>query len=169
VGYSRGGLIANELAYWLKEQGISVKFIGLYDPVDMTMDTGHNSEQIPSNVANVAEIIRKPHPVSGKRSRPSFNTIDGGPVDASKTTYCERRIVGTHSAMGGAPQQGDRINEAGFTTMQDTVAAKAADDFIRENAEGAGVKFGSPQPIPFTINPPYVPAPPQIRGPKRGP
>ena len=127
VGHSRGGYIAMEVARELKEKGVKVncmtvfpkiRWMGLYDPVDMVAGYGE-SEKISSNVeaATVLFAAGSPggrieaqssygRPTYG-RSRPYFNRADGGVDDSNATSYTEHWIFGTHAAIGGAPWDGD--------------------------------------------------------------
>ena len=137
VGHSRGGYVVMEVARTLKTRGcccdrvwfrpVPVRFLGLYDPVDMTPNWGE-AETVPDNVrfASVVyagwgqtptdillrqrgEPARRTHPgpYGGSRSRAAFNRADGGPENAAATNCRDVYIWGTHAALGGAPWEGD--------------------------------------------------------------
>jgi RHS repeat-associated protein len=174
VGHSRGGMIAIEIARWLEvyglkndktgkfEKNIPVRFLGLYDPVDMTsVDLWGNlvanlfgsgllpdgirggawSEKISSNVS-VAYVVYGGSNDSHDRSRPLFNRVDGGADDPKKTKLEKSTIVATHSALGGAPGAGD--TPRGFSQENDNSGAERADRFIRSGASYAKVQLGHP-------------------------
>jgi RHS repeat-associated protein len=139
VGHSRGGLIANELARYLQGKDVKVKFLGLYDPVDMTVDLG-SKETIPSNVESCGLAIRGDSSLL-LRSRPYFNTIDAGPENLSKMKNCqvEKFESTTHAAMGGAPWTGDRPSS--FSKEWDIRMCAQVGNWMRRQAEAAGIKL----------------------------
>ncbi len=150
VGHSRGGLVVNELARYLQSNGFKVKFLGLYDPVDMAAGIG-DKETIPSNVVDAAVGIRGSVTNLGipSRSRPQFNTIDGGPEDISKMrSYSQKTFPGTHSALGGAPWAGD--HPAGFTQGGDIAVSSQVDKWMRSKAGMSGVNLKTPQRLKYS-------------------
>ncbi len=113
VGHSRGGLIAIELAQWLKtltlcgRTGFGVNFLGLLDPVDNARELGEiDGGRIPGNVRNALAVFRDVR----LGSRRIFNTMDAGIEDGALTNYYAVDILGTHAAIGGAPWEGDHID-----------------------------------------------------------
>ena len=145
VGHSRGGLIAIEIARRLDTTGCScmsppvpVRFLGLYDPVDMTPGIGA-IETIPGNVQHCTHLLAIPEtesPFTAERSRKQFNRIDGYP-EKSGTVYHRIGIFGTHSAIGGAPWWGDWPR--GHSKGNDIRAAIDSDRYVRADAIAAGV------------------------------
>jgi RHS repeat-associated protein len=133
VGHSRGGYILMEVARDLKRQGYRVNFLGLYDAVDSAPGFG-SAETIPSNV----DYCSHAYSHWAAKSRGSFNRADHGPEDRSKMKdFEDRAFVGTHSAIGGAPWDGDRPR--GMTPDQDAKASAEADAWMRAKAKAAGV------------------------------
>ena len=169
VGHSRGGYVVMEVARTLNDtccdcRGISrwlieacfipVRFMGLYDPIDMTAGFGR-SEQISCNV-QFASVVFAAFPVGsgyppqmtggppgGVRSRWYFNRADGGPECPDRTTYREAWLWATHSGIGGAPWFGDRPR--GHTRANDIAMAIVADSIIRADAVQAGISLA---PLP---------------------
>ena len=129
-----------------------VRFLGLYDAVDMT--TNYGGETISGNVETAAVIyaagnasengpeprIIKDHTgryiYSQVRSRRFFIKADHGP-ESSNTDYDQIWIFGTHSTIGGAPFWGDA--PAGHTDLNDRLKAEESDEFIRDIAQSVGL------------------------------
>ena len=150
VGHSRGGLVVLEVARRLnsgfffrtnklwpsfENSGpIRVRFLGLYDPVDMHWTQG-NIETIPGNVQQASAVYAVPA-INGGISRGYFNRIHGEP--ANRDTFLDRLyLAATHAAIGGAPWAGD--HPPGHSEANDIQAAIAADLHIRRNAVFSGV------------------------------
>ncbi len=144
VGHSRGGFIVLTIAHKLKTEGccykgkiikpVSVRFLGLYDAVDMVAGYGEG-ESIPDNVKYATHAMGD----SDLKSRSYFNTADHGVDDSKKTTYNEQKFWGTHSAIGGAPWMGD--HPKGGSKSSDISASILADMFIRKKVKAAGVNI----------------------------
>lgn len=132
VGHSRGGLVATKIAKRLDSEGcpciaksVPVRFVGLYDAVNMSMNS---NSPIPRSVRDVAHGRRDP--VVGSRLLWGNTATSGG------IRYRERFFKGTHSAMGGDPAHGDVSNP-----WSETRASADIDQFIRMNATSAGAQF----------------------------
>lgn len=69
------------------------------------------------------------------RSRRFWPRVDGYP-ESDHTSYRREMIIGTHSALGGAPWWGDW--PPGHSARGDIAAAIAADKAVRERAVTAG-------------------------------
>jgi len=162
VGHSRGGYLAIEVARNLQTVGINgkpvdVRFLGLYDPVDSAIGYGV-AETISSNVQTVAvvyaagtveevgtderfQVVGNQVVLIEQRSRWIFNRADHGPVSA-KTDFDQIWIFGTHSAIGGAPWEGDGPSPgtlanpalAGHTETNDRAKAILSDQHVRNKA-----------------------------------
>lgn len=145
VGFSRGGYIVMELARKLKDEGIcckgkttktvKVRFLGMYDPVDMVLGWGYK-ETVPDNVENAYAVFAA-FPMKN-RSRWNFNRADGGPEDKSKTYYYDYYIRATHGAIGGA-QAGDM--PPGNSPANDNRQTVLIDQEMRDAAQSAGVNI----------------------------
>jgi RHS repeat-associated protein len=143
VGHSRGGHIVLQVANDLNTIGITcgcatykpvpIRFLGLYDPVDMSAGYGGNYN-VPGNVQTA--VVELADPNLGSRS--SWTRAYTG-SSATRTYF--RYIRGTHAAIGGAPFTGDLTgrNDASFNQMVDNNAAREADSFMRFRARAAGV------------------------------
>ena len=118
------------------EQPVPVRFLGMYDAVDMVLGYG-TSESVPSNVQNTFHSMSNPK----LHSRWYFNTADGGVVDAVKTNFSENEYWGTHSAIGGDPGNGD--HPTGYLPLLETMSAIYADIDMREFATQVGVPINS--------------------------
>jgi RHS repeat-associated protein len=147
VGHSRGGYIVMEVARTLKTKGcccnkktfkpVPVRFMGLYDPVDMVLGWGE-AETVPDNVKHAFVLMAGLNKLA-KRSRWYFNRADHGAEDTTSTDYQEREIAATHAGIGGAPWDGD--HPEGFTEANDIFEARRADIMMREAARRAGVSI----------------------------
>ncbi|MEO6246029.1 MAG: RHS repeat-associated core domain-containing protein [Opitutaceae bacterium] len=138
IGHSRGGLAVMGVAEKLKKgcpcadnkpeiKGpIPVQFMGLYDAVSMNM--GHPSGPISDNVSFAAHGIRD----SATGSRGNW----GNTGESGAQLLITKRFYGNHSAMGGDPSHGDKIDSIGL--KQNIVAAREIDVFIRSNARRNG-------------------------------
>ena len=148
VGHSRGGYIAMEVARTLKTKGCSagcplkVRFLGLYDPVDMTLGYGE-AETVSDNVQNAAIILAD----RNLGSRGSWNRADHGAEDLSKTNYQVDTIWGTHSGIGGAPWDGDHPD--GTNEGLDKGSSIISDRFIRQRAIAVGVPINEVKDYDF--------------------
>jgi hypothetical protein len=164
VGHSRGGYIAVEVARRISNRGFTlyggdgrpwnrvkeqifpdVRFLGLYDPVDMD-HTVHglfdDPRTIPSNVKFAANVLAA-HRLQGvpypqERSRGGWTRVDAGP-ESPDTLYSELYVFGTHSALGGAPWDGP--HPKGHGQGNDIRAAIKTDQFVRARAIDAGVNI----------------------------
>jgi pimeloyl-ACP methyl ester carboxylesterase len=167
IGHSRGGYIAMELARRLNTEGlmdekgtihksIPVRFMGLYDPVDMAPGWGE-SEKIASNVRTAAVVFAKwpfnyqptpdratrqesGGPGAGSRSRSLFNRADHGPENRLLTEYLEKWVWGTHAGIGGDPWGGDQ--PPGHSQANDNRIAVEVDQWMRKMANKAGLSVG---------------------------
>ena len=105
AGYSRGGCAAIIAASRLKDRGIGVHSLFLFDAVDMQMSDIHLSQTISENVQMVAHVrsarnlpfwIRNP-----VKSR--FYFYNTGRYIAGSGSYETKSFVGSHGAVGGVP------------------------------------------------------------------
>jgi hypothetical protein len=163
IGHSRGGVIAVDVAWLLKTQGckcnyhwfpklyqpVTVRFLGLYDPVDMGVNIGNREDiegykpgVIPSNVSYSSRVIAESFsPLmdhfygSQSLSRPLWFR----PAYANATWT--HPIAGTHSALGGAPtfDVEQSYIDHGYSHGRDIDAAILADNLIRSDARRVGV------------------------------
>jgi len=105
AGYSRGGCAAIIAARRLKDRGITVHSLFLFDAVDMQTSEMQLSQIIPDNVRMVAHVrsarnlpfwIRNP-----VKSR--FYFYNTGRYLAGSGSYETASFVGSHGAVGGVP------------------------------------------------------------------
>jgi hypothetical protein len=104
AGYSRGGCAAI-IARRLKDLGIEVHSLFLFDAVDMQTSELHLSQIISDNVRMVAHArsaqnlrfwIRNP-------VKPRFYFYNTGRYLAGSGSYERKSFVGSHGALGGVP------------------------------------------------------------------
>ena len=105
AGYSRGGCAAIIAAGRLKDRGVGVHSLFLFDAVDMQTSDLHLSQIISDNVRMVAHVrsarnlpfwIRNP-----VKSR--FYFYNTGRYLAGSGNYDTKSFVGSHGAVGGVP------------------------------------------------------------------
>jgi pimeloyl-ACP methyl ester carboxylesterase len=105
AGYSRGGCAAIIAARRLRDRGVGVHSLFLFDAVDMQTSDVHLSQIIPDNVRMVAHArsarnlafwIRNP-----VKSR--FYFYNTGRYLAGSGSYETKSFVGSHGAVGGVP------------------------------------------------------------------
>jgi hypothetical protein len=150
-----------QLAQRLQREGVTcpngckipsprVRFLGLYDPVDMATGYG-DGECIPANVDTSvrflaarspadetrgvfrADPLRSRLPIS-ERSRGKFNRADG---TSSARWHVDIWVFATHSGIGGAPWCGD--HPLGHDERNDTLKSIRCDQFMRRAASNCGV------------------------------
>lgn len=127
-----GGAAVIYAAQKLKQQGINVDFMALFDGVDM--ETGVNGYYVPSNVLHVRHAMRSP---SGM-SRPYWGHC--GVLYDGPGPYEHMAFYGTHAAVGGVPWKtagsDAYIWEAGepqstkITISQDFMASASVERFM---------------------------------------
>ncbi len=159
VGWSRGGLAVVEVAKMLNEKGcdcggvvtkpVPVRFMGLYDPVDMTWWAGDRENLMPDNVRNGITIYGH-YPGTG---------YDGTDYDSSNRfrQYKNwprmqpfREGVGidvpyncTHGAIGGCPgYSGNQPKD--YWYFHDKEESIRADRMVRTRAKMTGVPINVP-------------------------
>ncbi|MEK7724960.1 MAG: hypothetical protein AAB336_11455 [Acidobacteriota bacterium] len=98
TGYSRGALGVVVIAKELKNLGINVKALMMFDCVDR--HAAFDAEVIPNNVENVMHVIRDP----AARSRMTFGN-DGMSYTPPTIYQPIRKFMCTHGGMGGCPWQ----------------------------------------------------------------
>lgn len=98
AGHSRGGSAAIRACSLLKEQGVSVDYLFLFDAVNM--QTLLDTHFIPANVKYVYHALRAPY----SRSRPFWGNC-GRLLRSDSTTYHSHYFYATHSGVGGVPWQ----------------------------------------------------------------
>jgi hypothetical protein len=162
IGHSRGAVVVTDVAGMLKKNGIPVRFLGLYDPVDMSGSIGCTNDQIPSNVA-MAVIIRSDPMVL---SRASWHRPDYAPEAPLATTVIPASVFGTHSAVGGVPWDdptggakdrfrflniGNYANSRQANALTEKGAAEKADEFMRLFANAKGLPITSVDPADYGL------------------
>jgi pimeloyl-ACP methyl ester carboxylesterase len=105
AGYSRGGCAAIIAARRLKDRGIKVHSLFLFDAVDMQTSDMHLSQIIPDNVRMVAHVRSArdlpfwiQNPVKSR-----FYFYNTGRYLAGSGSYETKSFVGSHGAVGGVP------------------------------------------------------------------
>lgn len=99
TGYSRGALGVAVIANELKNQGINVKALMMFDCVDRHV--AYDCDTISNNVENVCHVVRDPL----ARSRMTFG--NSGLNSTPPTNYVKpiKKFMCTHGGMGGCPWQ----------------------------------------------------------------
>lgn len=158
-GHSRGGYIVMNLARRLGNEGIDVRYLGAYDPVDMQIGYGR-SDLIPPNVEyyTVTHVPEEPLFSSEEQSRSYFRRPEALPEDPSRTSGRNVPLRGTHAAHGGSPGSGD--HPRGYGYENDTAISVQADQTIRDDATNAGASFRpkTPSEYKFPSDPSAPPA-----------
>lgn len=95
MGYSRGGAGVIAVARGLRDRGIPVAAMMLFDAVDRSPLS--ETATIPDNVARVRHARRSP----ATWSRRSFSNCGTGVDNGVTTDYEEALFFGTHGAIGG--------------------------------------------------------------------
>lgn len=95
TGYSRGGAGVIAVADRLREDGVSVEAMMLFDAVDRSLAI--NSSEIPRNVLRLVHARRNPH-TNSRRSFGNAGTIWHAPTKTNQAFFW-----GTHGAVGGVP------------------------------------------------------------------
>lgn len=105
AGYSRGGCAAIITARRLKDRGIGVHSLFLFDAVDMQISDMHLSQIISENVQMVAHVRSSrnlafwiQNPVKSR-----FYFYNTGRYIAGSGSYETKSFVGSHGAVGGVP------------------------------------------------------------------
>lgn len=158
IGWSRGGLAVNEVARKLHIEGCScdggktshqvrVRFLGLYDPVDMTWYAGTNDNVIPPNVDAVANVYGFEDPSDTYKgvdydrgigtNWPRMNKGYGHSI--IRDNYTGLPLNATHGAIGGCPGYSGKQQPNGYSYTRDRRASIEADQAIRRAANKAGV------------------------------
>lgn len=147
-GHSRGGYVAQQLADRLQDEGIPVRNVGLYDPVDMAPGYG-GQEGISSNVQN-ASVVRAADDDNGgpDQSREIFRRPDATPNDPTATNFRDYDSTGSHAAIGGnpgtAPFNDSAGNFSGIDAERNEVnESRRSDEFIRDGAERSGAQINT--------------------------
>lgn len=105
VGYSRGGCAAIIAARRLKEQGVKVDSLFLFDAVDMQTSDLHLSQIITDNVSFVAHA-RSAHSFGFWAQNPIASRwyfVNTGRWLNGDGVYRRHSFTGTHGAVGGCP------------------------------------------------------------------
>ena len=147
IGFSRGGEVVLWVAAELQKSDrlwcvegrrdivgpFRVDFMGLYDAVD---HAGLDVEKVPSNVDRAVHAVSDP----SVKSRSSFDRVGEFPEDVNKMVLWEREYFdATHGGVGGNPWGGD--HPSGMTKIRDEAGSKAVDEYVRNSARAAGIKF----------------------------
>jgi hypothetical protein len=164
IGWGRGAYAAMRIARRLKEEGvrdldgtwtknIPVRFLGLYDPVDMTFydaptwSEGRFSQNvISSNVKTAVAIIGKKEGVFGSEvdydngSAPWYNWTRMDIQWNRQTSAKIEKLGATHGAIGGCPGYSPFWSvPIGYDYPHDRRMSILADRSMRSSAEAAGV------------------------------
>jgi hypothetical protein len=164
IGWSRGAYSALRLARRLKYEGIRdtdgtwvkdvpVRFLGLYDPVDMTFydaptwDEGYYSQStIPSNVQTAISIGGKKEGVFESEvdydngGMPWYNWTRMEIRASQQTNATISKIGATHGAIGGCPGYSPFWSvPVGYNYQHDAKMSITVDKSIRSKAASVGV------------------------------
>lgn len=99
AGYSRGGAAVIEVAKWLKNKGIPVECLILFDPVDRTGQMGLPWKDTP--IADTVKTIVYAKRMKSAKSRESFGNCGLRMWNGECTPYKE--FFATHGGLGGVP------------------------------------------------------------------
>jgi len=105
AGYSRGGCTAIIAAHRLRDRGVPVHSLFLFDAVDMQFSDTRLSQTISDNVAFVAHVksardlgFWARNPIKSR-----FYFVNTGRWLAGSGVLVEKSFTGTHGAVGGCP------------------------------------------------------------------
>lgn len=150
VGYSRGAYIAMCFAQYLKINGVSVNFLGMFDAVsiDMTIDGIISTKVVPNNVKYCYHVVRSR--IIGSRNvlmngHASKYLGDIGIYYEDDRPVKVKQVPGSHAAVGGFPNeagifdsptpgQGDPDRPGYFHPRKEITAAWEAGNFMTEAA-----------------------------------
>ena len=125
VGWSRGAMIAQWVANDLADEGISVDFVGLYDPVDM-------ASVIPPSAVIVAQGIKNVYVIGpsavGNFDYPTFTRESGNIIKASNNETSNIFFLmmnASHGSIGGTP---------GYNDVEDSI-------FYSDNSEAVNTSY----------------------------
>lgn len=102
AGYSRGGAAIIHACNSLKQKGISVDMLLLFDAVDRAIFL-NDVMQVPNNVKRVAHARRDPNTLSRVTFGNCGTSLQGPGGDSCSMAYKEKSFAGTHGAVGGVP------------------------------------------------------------------
>lgn len=142
AGYSRGGAAVIEIAKWLKQDGIPVECLILFDPVDRSRVIGEGpygwrDSPIVDTVSNVIYAQRQ----TITKSRESFGNCGKKYQDRSKTKLVFNSFFCTHGGMGGTPWSEPKVGfiDEGFpdfgtqvTVAQDKLGSEKVQRWVYE-------------------------------------
>ncbi len=164
VGHSRGGWAAIIVSYDIANLPVTdgkvarIRFEGLYDPVAVTggayyrndvygLSTEKRYNGFPSREISLPANVESSIGVYAAGSSAELGATNGAMEEQSRVVF-ERIFIpsttwlfGTHSAIGGAPWEGD--DPLGHSWPNDQLKAANADLHIRQAARDAGVPISS--------------------------
>ena len=158
AGYSRGGCAAIIAARRLKDRGVGVHSLFLFDAVDMQTSEMHLSQIISDNVRMVAHV-RSARNLSFWIQNPvksRFYFYNTGRYLAGSGSYDTKSFVGSHGAVGGVPWP-DIKEDAGCVAGGGRVDEQA----IRKPGTGRDAETVRPPPARagrVSVIPPYFSA-----------
>lgn len=103
AGYSRGGAAVIEVAKWLKNEGIPVECLILFDAVDRTYTIGDPNWNYTAIVDTVKHVIFPKRNRYATHSRDSFSNCGDTLQNPSKTKLTTSLFCSTHGGLGGTP------------------------------------------------------------------
>jgi len=185
LGMSRGGMIANEVAWKISNEGYEktditltsdfedeIRFLGLYDPVDQS---AYNSYADIAPIVNWSVVAYATNFQGGDSNDVSRHYWTRLPYLNSSTP--RKPFAATHSAIQGAPtystdggslfsSNGHPITWLpGYTSTRDIVGSEEVDTWVRDQARSKFVPinvvndylFSELWPSPYTGNPSHDP------------
>jgi len=102
AGYSRGGAAVIHACNQLKDNGINVDCLLLFDAVDRAVNLS-NVEVVPSNVARVYHARRHDDTNSRSYFGSCGTSLSSGGDTYGASIYSQEFFYGTHGAIGGVP------------------------------------------------------------------
>ena len=153
AGYSRGGSIAVIAAEMLKEKGINVDFLFLFDPVDRHLSG--DTKVIPSNVCEVWVARRKidakamnkydrmlPFYKAGHNPARNWFGTTATETESNDTVVNAETFLGSHGALGGV----------GWGEVKEDPACQVAvAEFMNRGLKSAGLSFKLISVAPKTV------------------
>jgi pimeloyl-ACP methyl ester carboxylesterase len=152
IGWSRGAYSALRLAQRFASEGYFVRFLGLYDPVDMTLrDFEANNYTIPRKVQRAISLFGKEDAIDNVDYDSDSGFAYNWPrIIVTTDPYSQggqsliKGINATHGAFGGTPGYSP-VKPDGYDFGFDVKQSIEIDSLMREEASAFGVPI---TPIP---------------------
>lgn len=139
--------MAQQLAARLEADGIPVRNLGLYDPVEVALGYG-GKDGVPGNVQNASVIRTADDDNCGPdQSREIFRRPDALPNSPGNANYSEYNSSGSHAAIGGNPGTAPFDAFGNFSGIEaennEVTESRRSDEFVRGGATGSGAHINT--------------------------